>query len=87
MALPCFSPGVLVMFVPSGIMHMFRAMPMLVMWLLVFRSVVVCTLLVSPSVALMLVRVLCRRVPVLLLVFVIVVLAGITLPSVVVSVL
>jgi hypothetical protein len=75
------------MFVPPGIMHVFRAMFLPVMWLLVLRSVVVSMLLVLPFLALMLIRVLCGRVPMLFLVFVVVVLAGIALPSVVVSVL
>lgn len=53
MAVPSFFPGMLVMFPPLGFMHMFRAVPLLVMWLLVFGSVVVCTLLVPPSAVLM----------------------------------
>ncbi len=94
MAFPSFSP-VLFVFVPVGLTHMFRPMPLLVMWLLVFRSVVVCSLLLVralialmlPPIGLVLVRVLHRRAPVVFLVFVIFVLLGITLPSVVVPVL
>ncbi len=94
MAFPSFSP-VLFVFVPVGLTHMFRPMPLLVMWLLVFRSVVVCSLLLVralialmlPPIRLVFVRVLHRRAPVVFLVFVIFVLLGITLPSVVVPVL